>query len=98
MRYRADREVVELGTKPVPAGAMLGQRQREGSSPPGRGEPAAPVLPAAPRSSLGSTAGGSHPKNLSSGQPRTCREPAPALGSGQGQTVNHGSSDATCRL
>lgn len=41
MQYGADPEVAELDTKPVPAGAMLGQRA-------GRSPEVVPVLPTAP--------------------------------------------------
>lgn len=86
VQSRADTEVTELGTKPVSAGWCLGR----GSCP-----KAAPIPPTAPRSSLGSTAPVLSTSAL--GSPG-CRDPAPALGSGQGQTVNHGASDATCHL
>lgn len=71
--------VAELDTEPVPAGAVHGQTV--GSSP-----EAAPVPPATPRELAG--------EHLGSGQPRPRGDAAPALGSGQGQAVNHSSSDA----
>lgn len=85
MQY-GDLEVAELGTKPVPAGAMLGQRA-------GRSPEAVPVLPIAP-----SELTGEHCCGFPASRLWPCRDPASALGSGQGQTINHGSSDATCRL
>lgn len=85
----------------VSAGVMLGQRwgQRAGSSfqePTRQGRARCPILPTAPRSLMGSAAGDS--QHLSSGQHWPCRDPAPALGSGQDKTINHESADATCRL